>query len=253
MADENQEVQQTSQDAPPAQGSESTPSPDQALLEQGLEGKEEQPEHSSESQEGNPEDQAGQQNGKPTRIERRMDNLLSKLKESNKAQSTPTNKPSGLFGQEEIERGEIDPVTFEKRVQEQVQFEVQKTLRTERINTQYKSAVSEHQADIESVKDLDPTLEKMAVREYETLNYQINPLTGERMFIPAVKFSEIVARRRAEVEQAAEEMASGNRNYTHSVSQTSAVPTNGAITSSKKISGDTTDFAEFEKNFGKRK
>lgn len=250
MADENTEVVQTSQDAPPAQGSESNPPAAPETSDPGTQGSEEQPEHSSNPQEGNPEDQAGQDN-KPSRVEKRINTLLSKLKENN-SPSTPENrKAQPYFTQEEINNGEIDPTTFEKRVQDRVQFEVHQALERERINTQYTSAVREHEADLESVKDLDPNVERMAVEQYEALNYQINPLTGKRMFIPAVKMTEIVKRISDHLERVADGIVEGNRQYTASVSQNQAVPTGGTIKSSKARS-DTTDFTEFEKNFGSR-
>jgi len=264
MAEENIEVLQTSQDTPPAEGSESTPQEqssqegsEQQPSGQGSEqGDGEQSEHSEGTQGENSEGQPEQQGAKPTRVERRIGQLLDKLKGSHGASSeqpgVPGQSRSKFFTDEELAEGAIDPSVLEKRIGQTVQQEVQQALEMDRINQQYTSAVKEHEADLESVKDLDPKIEELAVKQYEVINYQINPLTGEKMFIPAVKMSEIVKKLTDVINSAAENVAQGNRVYAENVSQNQAVPTNGSTISSKPVKENTTDFGAFEKAYSPR-
>jgi len=264
MADANEEVMQTSQGTPPAEGSESTPQEqpsqegsEQQPSEQGSEqGDGQQPEHSEETQGESSEGQPEQQGAKPTRAEKRVEQLLNKLRES---RGTPSEEPgvpgqsrSKFFTEEEIAEGAIDPDVLEKRMRETVKNEVQQALEMDRINQQYTSAVKEHEADLESVKDLDPKIEELAVKQYEAINYQIHPLTGEKMFIPAVKMSEIVKKLTDVINSAAEVVAQGNRQYAENVSQNQAVPTNGSVISSKPVRPETPNFEDFEKAYSPR-
>lgn len=258
MAEQTQEVLQTSQDTPPAQESKSNPIDDFSQESGG----EEQSEHSSEDQAGKPENQPGQQEEqKPSRVERRISSLLGKLKES--GQSAPEVKKAApekppYISQQEIEAGEIDPVAFEQRLQQRIDSEVdsrvERALQMAEIKNQYTSAVKDHEADLESIsqQELDPDIENEAAAEYERLNHQINPLTGEPMFVPAVKFSEIVAKLTARAEKIAEKMAVQNKVYRQTVSQTSAITPSSSLSSSKKIGGDTADFTEFEQAFASK-
>lgn len=263
MADKQDTAAQAVQDAPPAEGSE------QAKVESQLEvqdqGTEAQPEASSESQiegEGETSSQdAGDQSGqkaKPTRLERRIDSLLSKVKEvgQNQSPNLPSNRePQPFITEEEREAGAVDPNELEKRihssVQNSVQSEVQKAIQMDRMQQQYESAVKDHQTDLEGVKDIDPDLEAEAVLEYEALNYRINPFTGKQEFIPAVRFSEIVNKIQSRAEKIAakraEAIAEGNEQYLKDVSSSQAVPSSGAVGGSKSVKDDTTDFSEFER------
>jgi hypothetical protein len=123
----------------------------------------------------------------------------------------------------------------------------------DRINQQYESAVREHQTDLEGIKNIDSELEAEAVSDYEALNYQINPLTGNKEFVPAVKFSEIVAKIQSRAEKIAQKMAEkiaeGNEQFIKKVSSSQAVPSSGAVTGSKSVKPETTDFKEFEKAY----
>jgi hypothetical protein len=257
MADEPKGDELTPQETPPAETSESNPTESQAQVQ---EGKEEQVDATSESQkeeetsQGESGDQPEQQEAKPSRVERRINQLLSKLKETGETQSKPLPKDEEpYFTQEEIEEGKVDPDRLVQRIQHTVQSEVQKAIQMDRLNQQYESAVKEHQSDLEGIKDIDPDLEAEAVAEYEALNYQVNPYTGEKTFVPAVKLSEIVTKiqTRAQklAEKLAEDIAEGNKAYLKNVSSSQAVPSSAAVTGKKSIKPETTDFSEFEKAY----
>ncbi len=270
MADDLETAAQAVQGTPPAEGSEQTQVESQ--LETQDKGTEPQPEATSENQpeEGNQtpsgeaEDQSGQK-AKPSRIERRIDSLLSKVKEVGQNQSqTPSfqREEKTLFTEEEKQTGlEIDPAELERRMNQavdaRVQAKVGEALQIERTREQYESAVKDHQVDLEGVKEIDPDLEAEAVAEYEVLNYRINPFTGKQEFIPAVKFSEIVNKIQSRAEKLAnkraEAIAEGNEQYLKKVSSSQAVPSSGSITGSKSVKPETTDFTEFEKAFSSKK
>lgn len=258
MADDLDTAAQAEQSTPPAK-TEEVPNQEgkQAQEEQETpvkatsESQGEEAEKSSSEETG---DQSGQE-AKPSRVERRIHDLISKVKEVGQIQ-TPApseNRSQPVFSKEDIEAGEIDPNTLEQRIQNTVQSEVQKAIQMDRINQQYVSAVRDHQTDLEGVKDIDPDLEAEAAKEYEVVNYQINPLTGQREFVPAVKFSEIVSKiqTRAErlAQKLAEKIAEGNEQFIKKVSSSQAVPSSGAVTSSKSVKPETTNFSEFEKAY----
>lgn len=287
MADDQETAAQAVQSTPSAEGSESNLSEGSVQTQdlgedtqtgamsenQEQEGTSEV-ENTSQEESQEPGDQSGQK-AKPTRFERRIDSLINKVKENaNKAgqaqeqsflqNGQPLLSQDGepLFTQEELEEG-IDPTVLNQRIQNTVQSAVQSALEAERtgqqvkqVNEQYVSAVREHEADLESVKNLDPELEAEAAREYNLINTQINPYTGEPMFVPAVKFSEIVAkiesRAKKYAEKMAQEIASGNEKFIQDVSSSQAVPSSGTGGGSRTINPDTTDFKEFEKAYSSK-
>ena len=265
MADEIDTAAQAVQGTPPAEGSES--SEVEGKLETQDLGNEEQPGASSENQtkeeDNTPSGETGDQSGqeaKPTRVERRINSLLSKVKEVGQNQTQPLPQNNGqqpIITEEEKEAGVVDPNVLEKRIHESVQNEVQRAIQMDRVQQQYESAVKDHQADLEGIKDIDPDLEAEAVSEYEALNYRINPFTGKQEFIPAVKFSEIVNKIQSRAEKLAtkraEAIAEGNENYLKQVSSSQAVPSSGAVNGSKSVKPETTDFTEFEKHFSSKK
>lgn len=262
-------VVETPQATPPAQGS--NPPVDDEVIETSEVESEEQPAQTSENQDGNPEDQAEKQEVKPTRSERRIGQLLNKLKESGKTEVQPSNQrpgedPGSLFTPEELEEGVVDPESLDKRISDRINSGIQQALQKEKENQEmakvrqeFNNAAKEHESDLEGVKDLDPSIEKLAVQQYNALNFQYNPITGKQMFVPAVKFSEIVNKINETVQKVAGgnqpgevDSSEDNKQYSQSVSQTQAIPTNGSISSPKKVREDTTDFSEFEKTFGSK-
>lgn len=259
MADDQITEAESVQSTPPAEGSETSQTESQVQTQ----GEEvvEQPVATSENQEKEEvktpseetEDQSGQE-AKPTRFERRIHSLLSKVKEAGQTQTQePTVNKQELVTEQEMEAGQVDPRLLEQRIQSTVQAEVQKAIQMDRAQQQYSSTVKDHQADLEGVKDIDADLEAEAVQEYEAVNYQINPFTGQREFVPAVKFSEIVNKIQSRAEKIAQKMAekiaAGNEQYLKQVSSSQAVPSSGAVSGTSSIKSDTTNFSEFEKQY----
>lgn len=264
MADEINGEELALQSTPSAEGSEEVQVDDQ--VQDVNEEQNPQPEASSDNQENEEKssDGTGEQSGqeaKPTRVERRIHDLLSKVKE---VSNTPTSQPpvnndNPLFTEQDkqdLENGYIDPETLMQKVQSTVQSEVQKAIQIDRITQQYNSEVQAHAQDLESVKDIDPDLEAEAVAEYEAVNYQVNPFTGEREFVPAVKLSEIVAKIESRAQKIAtkmaEKIAEGNVRHLQEVSSSQAVPTNGSVGGSISVAPDTTDFSAFEKAYSSK-
>lgn len=256
MADELTAAQAT-QEAPPVK--ENEPEVDKTTPDS-------QPGATSETrpEEGKPSGEAGdqpepEQVEKPSRVERRIKQLTSMVKErSQQIASAPPvkNQDQPLISDEEREAGGVDPNILEQRIQGRVQSEVQRQLTMERNRQQYETAVREHQADLEGMKDLDPDLEVEAVAEYESLNYRINPFTGKQELVPTVKLSEIVARIEARAEKIAakkaEAMAAGNERFIKQVSSTQAVPASSSVSGAKTVKPETTDFSEFEKAYSSK-
>lgn len=260
MADINDTAAQAGQGTPPVEDSVITEGQDQES--QGQE--EETPSGAADENqpEGQPSGEAGdqpEQDGKPSRVERRIQSLLAKVKENGERQTQPPKygERQPLISEEERQAGTVDPEVLEQRIQAAVQNEVQKAIQMDRVSQQYESAVKEHQSDLETVKDIDPDLEAEAAAEYEALNYRINPFTGKMQFIPAVKFSEIVAKIEARAERLAakkaEAIAAGNERFIKDVSSSQAVPTSGSVQSSGSVKPETTNFSEFEKAYSAKK
>jgi len=259
MADNQLGDELAPQDTPPAEESESYQVEDQVQVEDT--DSEEQSEATSQNQtteeetpKGEADDGRDGKDTKPSRIERRISQLVSKLKEVDDTKSEPpVREDKPLFTDEEMSEGTVDPNRLVERIKNTVQTEVQRAIQMDRINQQYDSAVKEHQSDLEGIKDIDPDLEAEAVAEYEAINYQTNPLTGEKVFVPAVKLSEIVnkivVRATKLAEKMAVEIAEGNKKYLKDVSSSQAIPSSGNVSGSKSVKSDTNDFTEFEKAY----
>lgn len=260
MAEETQEQLQGSQVTPPAEGS--TPSTqeaketsqDQAQVPENQEKTDEQPQHSEDQQDGKSEDQAGQ--AKQTRGEKRIQSLLTKLKETNSQEvvQQANQQIDGIFTADELASGEVDFASFNDRLQKFIDQKVNaaksEVVSTVQSRSLYSSKVNEFVADTEQVKFEDPALEELAVEQFNAINYQVNPLTQERDFIPAVKLSEIKAKLEKGIKIAAEKLVQQNKAFAKSVSDNQTVPI-GNVGSSRSVADDTTDFRAFEKAHSK--
>ncbi len=140
------------------------------------------------------------QEKKPTRAERRVQQLLEKMKAQKSEGSYPQveNQQEDLITPEDYEQG-IDPKVLEQRIKAREQRNLQAN--TQSIKQQLKAefafeqASKEHEADMELVSQSEdikknPALERMAVRLYEKENYLVDPRTGQTYFNPVVKLSE---------------------------------------------------------------
>lgn len=258
MADDQLEAAQASQDTPPVQESEESQVEETG---QSQETSDETQSSTSENQEseaekqtdGKTDDQSGQE-AKPTRFEKRIQQLSQKLKEiGNQSQTQLPKGTQPYFTKEELEQGEVDPNDLIQRIEKAVEAKVEKKFEIAKMQDQFVSSVKDFQTDLDSVKNLDPDLEAEAAAEFDALNYQINPFTGEREFVPAVKFSEIVNKIETRATKIAEKMAQniaeGNERHLNQVSSSQAVPSGGTVSGASKIEAETTNFADFEKAY----
>lgn len=191
MIDESQEtlneVDQTSEDTSSSEAQEETQD-----LDQGQE----------QNQEQESAAEPTQQEKKPTRAERRVQQLLEKMKAQKSGADTSqfdaSQQNEDLISPDEYESG-IDPKVLEQRAKAREQRNLQQS--TQAIKQQlkaefaYEQATKDHEADLESVSQSEeikknPALERMAVRLYEKENYLVDPRTGQTYFNPVIKLSE---------------------------------------------------------------
>lgn len=179
----------------------------------------EEVEDSDQSQDAPQEQESAQQptveEKKPTRAERRVQQLLEKMK----AQKQAADMPRADYGQqptdalitpEDYESG-IDPKVLEQRMQAREQRNLQANTQTikQQLKAEfaYEQATKEHEADLESVSQSEdikknPVLERMAVRLYEKENYLVDPRTGRTYFNPVIKLSEALKIVKADIAEA---------------------------------------------------
>lgn len=181
--------QQAQNEPVEAQVESPTPEIDQTATEETTPSVDEQVESAREDT----QDSSEHEKPKPRRAERRIQELTRKLKERPVPQEDFLSGPDQpLVRPEELETG-LDPQQLEQRVAQRMQNESAKTRRQIKAELAYEGAVNEHISDIERASEnLDPRLEKIAVRQYNAMNYQVNPYTGQPVFVPTVKFSEVV-------------------------------------------------------------
>ena len=155
-----------------------------------------------ETQEQPEAEQPTAQEKKPTRAERRVQQLLEKMKAQKSSGDFPqvdsSQQDEPLISPDEYESG-IDPIVLEQRARNREQQRVAQS--TQSIKQQLKAelaferATQEHEADLESVSQSEdikknPALERMAVRLYEKENYLVDPRSGQTYFNPVIKLSE---------------------------------------------------------------
>ncbi len=191
----------------------------------------------------------GTQDTKPSRVDRRIHQLLEEnrqLKERMSVLPTPTPIQPPAFTPQDYEEG-IDPNAFLEQVRAETTNQVRQELAIKAAQDSYTSGINEHIKDAESIGEIDSDLEKEALAEYDMVNNVIDPRTGEKQFVPAVKLSEIVHKLEARATRLASKIAEGNTLYAKKVSQSSSVPTS-SVPSSKSVNLD--NFEDVEKAYG---
>jgi hypothetical protein len=147
-----------------------------------------------------PSDQEGgdvTEDKKPSRIEKRFDKFTSMLKEQAQPQQPALSQVFGndpLFTQEELETGSIDPASLQQRLLQREMQSEERIKQQVRADLEYRSTVQDHLADIEKVSEeiaADPAIEKLVSKQYDALNKMTDPRTGQEVFVPRVKMSEI--------------------------------------------------------------
>jgi len=188
MTDESQETLNEAEQAS-EETSSSEVQEDSQDLDQGQE----------QNQEQDSAEQPTVQEKKPTRAERRVQQLLEKMKAQKPDGVIPqTYQDEPLISPEDYESG-IDPQVLEQRIKAREQRNL--LANTQTIKQQlkaefaYEQATKDHEADLELVSQSEdikknPVLERMAVRLYEKENYLVDPRTGATYFNPVIKLSE---------------------------------------------------------------
>jgi hypothetical protein len=148
-----------------------------------------------------------------------------------------------------------DYIELEEDVFKQtIQREVQKAIELDRAKQAYVQKAQEHQQDIEQIQrtGLPKAIEDLATKQYYSVNFQHDPFTGKDVFVPVVKFSEIVKDIQDKLTLAAAEFAKSGQEYRRQVENLSAISPTAKESSSSIVSEDTTDFKAFEKAYSKR-
>lgn len=141
---------------------------------------------------------------KPTRRDRRIHKLIDKLKgkdqeqmsEDDYAKALGINPNDPLIKPEEIQTG-IDPEELNRRQRAKELLIERRAKNAAVAEIEYKSNVKDHLADAEeTLKKLegDDILDEIVADQYSALNYQTDPYTGQKYFVPRVKMSEIYAK-----------------------------------------------------------
>lgn len=140
---------------------------------------------------------------KKSRLDRRIEKLsekksgidstlerLKSVKSQVETQPAQDFKPRPLIDQQDLERGEVDPQEIERRRQEDWQHVKEQAKRETLQQLQYNNTVNEHLMSTERIKDKPEFQSDKFVREferqYELANTVLNPMTGERQFIPQI-------------------------------------------------------------------
>lgn len=130
---------------------------------------------------------------KQTRGERRIHKLIDKLKAKDES---PDN--SQLFGNPnepliDPNQQEVDPNQFNQRYTQNRYQDRELVKRELKAEINYERTVEDHLADAENIsKEInDDKIEGFLAKRYEEINNVYNPQTGEYVFVPRVKMSEL--------------------------------------------------------------
>lgn len=146
------------------------------------------------------EQEGGDTEEKKSRYERRVDKLVSKLKAQSENKATEAS--SDIFGDEPLVRPEdyengLSEQELEQRLMARSIQEKEQIKRELKAEAEYERNVADHIADIDSVQSRlgdNKDLDYLVAQQYEALNYLTDPRTGQTVFIPRVKMSEIYAK-----------------------------------------------------------
>jgi len=161
------------------------------------------------------EDEVTPSGKRSTRGERRIQDLLGKLKATQTQVQTVNpnilndgNQP--LISEDEIATGAIDPSTLQARFDARLKAE-RANLKTEvmrdlEAKNNFESSINEGLSDLEATQKAMATegnqdLEDMIAEQYRLANYSIDPYTGQEVFIPRVKMSQLYEKQKALLEK----------------------------------------------------
>lgn len=178
-------------------------------------------------------------NGKrSTRGERRIQDLLGKLKATQTQAQTvhqnvldEGNQP--LISEEEMESGAIDPRTLQNRFNATLKAEraniKNEVMRDLEAQNQFRSTITDNLSDLEATQKAmsdegNADLEDVVAEQYKLANYSIDPYTGQEVFLPRVKMSQLYERQKAILDKrTAARVASTNTKLADIVSESAGV------------------------------
>lgn len=134
------------------------------------------------------------------KTERRFKKLLDKIKEKDEQLKQYQGETPGEDVELKVEKDDdgnniIDPENMIKVAEDRAYKRAMQTVRQEQMVKEIQSKANEFLADAEAVGEKissNPALEKMASKLFEAENYIIHPQTGQKVFVPKRKLSEIV-------------------------------------------------------------
>lgn len=134
-----------------------------------------------------------------TRYERRIDKLVGKLKEqsnpktNNEAFDEIFKANESLIKPEDYEMG-LNPEDLDKRMEARRLADREQIKREIQAEQDYRNTVNEHLTDIDTVQQElgdNEILDGLVARLYDEANKMIDPTTGQAIFVPRVKMSDI--------------------------------------------------------------
>ncbi len=175
------------------------PEADQPTVEDNQSEGNETPDESGTPDESNDSNINNSEARKETRGQRRIKELVGKLKglDNSRTDSPDMNQFLGPDNQSFIaadEDGGLDPVETQRRYEAQ-RIRDREIIKQElRAESEFKSTVQDHVNDLERTYDLvkdDEDLHDIVTKRYHDANYFINPYTGQEEFVAKVKMSDI--------------------------------------------------------------
>ena len=208
---------------------------------------------------------------KPSRAQRRIQSLIQKLKEKDKP-SEGFSPVESQVAQQVVgpdltpdEEGFVDINAVKEAAKQEAIREMMAVI-------QHREAAKEHITDIEQTlkapeldpksDKYDPDLDKLIAEEYEKVNKIVDPYTGQEVFVPREKMSDIYKRvkrvldkYRSQGEQEGAEKVQKQQGVTAVSPSTSAKPDSEAyetqaLFEKARQSGDTETWAEYLKRIG---
>lgn len=172
---------------------------------------------------------------KQTRRDRRINKLIEKLKgkDSTSQPAPDINQVLGLQPNAPIitdadvdEYGGIPKDVLNRRLEEKLLQERQLIKQELAAETSYKETVRDHLSDAEKTLELlkdDEVLDEIVAEQYDLINYSIDPYTGQKVFTPRVRMSDIYAKQKRLLDSKITKAQADVTGRLHSQSQESAV------------------------------
>lgn len=187
---------------------------------------------------------------KETRAERRIKNLLDKLHSRDNQDTSGANQlreKTPLIKPEELESGVELPV-LQERMDQRLEAATPELVNRVKNELAYEQAHQDHVKDAEEVAkqlESDPDLENYVAEQYELVNRILNPMTGEMIWAPVAKMSEVLAKVREQISSIAQKQQVSTQQIIKETIAQSAVPVGGAQKSAPKSDDFLAGFDEY--------